>query len=297
MTTVAVVGLGRMGSAMARALSGGDLDLVLYNRTRDRADALAAELGARVASSPAEAASAADVAITMLADRPAVEAVWDGADGLLSGARPGSVLVDMSTVPPDTLPAFAERARAAGAGILDAPVSGSVSLAEAGKLTLMAGGDAGDLERARPVLDRLGPTVFHLGELGNGHAMKLAVNAVIFALNNAVSEALVLAERAGIDPGLAYEVLASGAAGAPYLGYKRDAFLDPDGTPVAFSLDLAAKDLRLIGELADRLGVPAAQATANDELVREAADGIGPDRDFSAVAVHLRTRAGEGGGH
>lgn len=295
MTRVAVVGLGRMGSAMARALGGsGDVELVLYNRSRDRADALAQELGGRVAGTPAEAAAAADVAITMLADRPAVDAVWSGDDGLVAGAHAGAVLVDMSTVPPETLPAHADRVRAADAGLLDAPVSGSTSLAEAGKLTIMAGGAADDLERARPVLDRLGQKVFHLGDLGHGHAMKLAVNAVIFALNNAVSEALVLAERAGVDPALAYEVLATGAAGAPYLGYKRDAFLDPDGTPVAFSLELAEKDLRLIGELAERLGVPVAQAGANRELIGEAAAGIGPDHDFSAVAVHLRARAREG---
>ena len=299
MTTVAVVGLGRMGSAMARALAssrgGDDHHLVLYNRTRDRAEALAGELGARVAATPAAAAAEADVAITMLADRPAVEAVWDGDDGLVAGAREGSVLVDMSTVPPETLVAYADRARSAGAGLLDAPVSGSVSLAQTGKLTIMAGGEAADLERARATLDRIGQRVFHVGDLGAGHAMKLAVNAVIFALNNAVSEALVMAERAGIDAAVAYEVLASGAAGAPYLGYKREAFLDPDATPVAFSLDLAEKDLRLIGELAERLGVPAAQATANRSLIREAIGGIGPDHDFSAVAVHLRARAGEGG--
>lgn len=296
MTTVAVLGMGRMGSAMARALaaSDGEIDLVLHNRTPDRAREVASELGARVAATPAEAAADADVAITMLADRPAVEAVWDGPDGLLAGAGDGSVLVDMSTVPPDTLPAYADRARQAGAGILDAPVSGSVALAQGGKLTIMAGGSADDLERARPVLDRLGQKVFHLGALGNGHAMKLAVNAVIFALNNAVSEALVMAERAGIDRSLAYEVLASGAAGAPYLGYKREAFLEPDGTPVAFSLELAEKDLRLIGELAERLGVAAPQAVVNRELIGAAAAGIGPDHDFSAVAVHLRRRAGEG---
>jgi 3-hydroxyisobutyrate dehydrogenase-like beta-hydroxyacid dehydrogenase len=294
-TTIAVLGMGRMGSAMARALTAaGGVELVLHNRTPERATALAGELGGRTAATPAQAAAAADVAITMLADGPAVASVWEGADGLLAGAHPGGVLVDMSTVPPATLAPYAARAAEAGSGILDAPVSGSVALAESGKLTIMAGGSTGDLERARPVLDRLAQRVFHMGELGSGHAMKLAVNGVVFALNNAVAEALVLAERAGIGRELAYEVLASGAAGAPYLGYKREAFIDPDATPVAFSLELAGKDLELITAFAAELGVPMTQAAANRALIGEAAEDVGGDLDFSAVAVHLRGRAGEG---
>jgi 3-hydroxyisobutyrate dehydrogenase/2-hydroxy-3-oxopropionate reductase len=295
MTTVAVLGMGRMGSAMARALAAaGAFDLVLYNRTPERAAQLARELGGRAASTPAEAASAADVSISMLADGPAVASVWEGDDGLLAGVRVGSVLVDSSTVAPDTLLAYAARAHDAGAGILDAPVSGSVSLAESGKLTIMAGGAADALERARPVLDRLAQRVFHMGPLGSGHAMKLAVNGVVFALVNAVGEALVLAERAGIDRELAYEVLATGAAGAPLVTYKRDAFLDPDNAPVAFSLDLASKDLSLIAALAQALGVPMPQVAANRILVDDAADAVGQDRDFAAVAVHLRALAEEG---
>lgn len=294
MPTVSVLGLGRMGSAMARALAVSDWDLVLWNRNGARAEALAAELGGRVAGSPAEASAVADVAITMLADGAAVASVWDGPDGVLAGARDGSVLVDMSTVPPNTLPAFAERARRAGAAILDAPVSGSVGLAQAGTLTIMVGGESDALERARPVLDRLGQQIFHIGRLGSGHAMKLAVNGVIFSLNNALSEALVLAEHAGIDRERAYDVLAASAAGAPFVGYKRDAFLHPDTAPVAFSLELAAKDLELITDFAGGLGVPIAQGTANRELIGRAAASVGADRDFSAVAIHLRDRSGEG---
>ncbi len=296
MTTVAVVGLGRMGSAMARALagSGSGGDLVLHNRTSDRAEELAGELGARVARTPAEAAAEADVVISMLADGTAVASVWDGPDGLLAGVRRGTVLVDMSTVPPDTLRPYAERVGAAGAGMLDAPVSGSVALAESGSLTIMVGGEADALERARPVLDRLSQKVFHMGPLGSGHAMKLAVNGVIFAINNAVSEALVLAERAGIAREDAYEVIASGAAGAPFVGYKRDAFLGPDTAPVGFSLELAGKDLDLITAFADALGVPVPLAAVSREVIGQAARAVGGDRDFSAVAVHLRDRAEEG---
>lgn len=294
MTTVAVLGMGRMGSAMARRLAASGLELVFHNRTPDRAEAVAAGLGARVAGSPAEAASGADVAITMLADGAAVRATWAGDDGLVAGARDGSVLVDMSTVPPETLRPFAEEARRRGAGIVDAPVSGSVALAESGGLTIMAGGEATDLDRARAVLDQLASRIFHVGSLGSGHALKLAVNAVIFSLNNGVSEALVLAERAGIERALAYDVMASSAAGAPYLGYKRDAFVAPDTAPVAFSLDLARKDLDLITGLAASLGLDAPQTQVNHRLVAAAADALGGDRDFSAVAAYLRGAPQEG---
>ncbi|MCA1570220.1 MAG: NAD(P)-dependent oxidoreductase [Chloroflexi bacterium] len=289
-----MLGTGRMGSAMARALAHGGTDLVLHNRTPERAEELANELGASVAGSAAEAAAAADVAITMLADGTAVGSTWGGSDGLVAGARNGSVLVDMSTVPPETLRRFEQPVRERGAGILDAPVSGSVSLAESGRLTIMAGGEAADLERARSVLEMLAGRIFHVGPLGSGHALKLAVNAVIFSLNNGVSEALVLAERAGIDRTLAYDVLASSAAGAPYLDYKRESFVSPDEAPLGFSLDLAAKDLRLITEMADGLGVAMPQAHANQALIAEASAHLGADRDFSAVASHLRELTKEG---
>ena len=290
MTSVAIVGTGRMGSAMARAIGRAGFDLIVQNRTRDRAAILATEVGCRIVGTPAEAAAAADVVITMLADDAAVRATYDGADGLLAGAHDGSVLVDMSTVRPDTITAFEDRARAAGTGLLDAPVSGSTQLAEAGTLTLMVGGEARDLERARPALEAVSKTIFHMGPLGTGAAMKLAVNTVIFGLNGALAEGLVLAESAGIDRALAYDVIAAGAAGAPYVGYKRAAFVDPEGTPVAFSLDLTDKDLGLITEYAAALGVEMPQTAVNRRLVRDAAAGGRGSSDFATVAAELRAR-------
>ncbi len=279
-----------MGSAMARALRTGGHDLVIWNRTPAAAETLAAELGGRAVERPSDVAAVADVAISMLADGPAVDAVYGGPDGLIAGARSGTILVDSSTVPPAVLRAHEPAIRARGAGVLDAPVSGSVTLAEAGTLTLMVGGEPADLERARPVLAAIGGTIFHLGPLGSGAAMKLAVNTVIFGLNGAVAEALVLAEGAGIARGLAYDVLAASAAGAPFVGYKRAAFLDPEDTPVAFSVDLAAKDLRLIADLARDVGLPMPQATANLAVFDAVIDGGGGDRDLSVVASHLRDR-------
>jgi 3-hydroxyisobutyrate dehydrogenase-like beta-hydroxyacid dehydrogenase len=288
--SVGVVGTGRMGTAMARALAKAGLPLVLSNRTRARAEELAEELGARVAPTPAELASLVDVSLTMVADDDAVTAVYRGPDGLLAGARPGLVLVDLSTVMPDAIRALEADARAAGAGILDAPVSGSVATAETGQLTLMVGGTAEDLEQARPALEPLAKTIVHVGPLGSGAAMKLAVNTVIFGLNAAVAEGLVLAEAAGVERAMAYDIIASSAAGAPFVGYKRAAFVDPDGTPTAFALDLAAKDLRLIGALAERVGVAMPQATSNLAGIRAAAAAVGGERDFSIVASHLRAQ-------
>ncbi len=295
MPSVAVVGTGRMGSAMARAIARGGATLILHNRSPEPARALADELGASVAATAREAAETADVAITMLADGDAVRDTWDGPDGLVAGAHAGGVLADSSTVPPDTIGSFEAGVRERGSGILDTPVSGSTVLAEKGQLTIMAGGRVEDLDRARPALDLVARQVTHVGPLGSGAALKLAVNTLIFAINNSVSEALVLAERAGLDRATAYEVFASSAAGAPFVQYKRDSFVDPDGTPVAFSIDLALKDLELIIGLADSLGVPMDQARTNQELLVAAARRLGGARDASTVAVHLRERVREEG--
>ena len=286
---VGVAGMGRMGSAMARALDRGGLELVLWNRNLAKAAAMAEELGARVAPTPAALASSAAVVLTMLADDDAVAAVYGGPEGLLAGARDGSVLVDLSTVTPDVLRRFEARARDKGTGLLDAPVSGSTATATSGQLTIMVGGEAADLARARPALEPLATSIFHLGPLGTGAAMKLAVNALIFGLNEAVAEGLVLAERAGIDRSAAYQVLAASAAGAPYLGYKKAAFLDPEHTPVAFSLELAEKDLRLITTLAASLGLALPQAETNLAFIRRASAGGRGGQDFSAVAAELRS--------
>jgi len=289
--TVAVVGTGRMGGAMALALAAAGHDLVLQNRTRRRAEAAAAQAGGRVVDTPAEAAASADVVITMLPDGEAVSAAFGGPDGLIAGARAGTVLVDMSTVLPDTIRSVARAVRARGAGLLDSPVSGSVELAGKGQLTLMVGGEVEDLERARPALEAVSKVIFHLGPLGSGAAMKLAVNTVIFGLNGALAEAVVLADAAGVNRTLAYDVLAASAVGAPYVHYKRAAFLEPDATPIQFPLELAEKDLELITAFAESLRVSVPQATANLDLVRRASTDGRRGLDFSTVTSELRARS------
>lgn len=286
--TAAIVGTGRMGSAMAERLRSQGTTVVLYNRTRDRAAGLAERIGASVADTAAAAAARADVVITMLADDDAVRMAYIGPDGVAAGLRAGAVAVDMSTVLPETIGVVAPAVRASGAGVLDAPVSGSVTTTLAGELTIMAGGDDADLERARPILERLARTIFHLGPLGTGAAMKLAVNTVIYGLNGAVAEALVLAERSGIDRATAYDVLANSAVAAPFVGYKRAAFTEPETTPVAFALALAEKDLRLIAGQAAATGTSMPQATVNLTTIQATERSFGDGLDFSAVARHLR---------
>jgi 3-hydroxyisobutyrate dehydrogenase-like beta-hydroxyacid dehydrogenase len=290
--TVAVVGAGRMGGGMTGTLRRAGFEVVVHNRTRAKAEAVAAECGARVAGTAAEAAAGAGVVLSSLPDDDAVEAAYGGPEGVAAGLRPGAVVLESSTVDPETVRALAPLVEERGAALLDTPVSGSVSLVERGELTVMAGGDAEALARARPVLDALAAKVFHVGGLGAGATVKLVVNAVLHGLNLALSEGLVLAEKAGVARTAAYEVLAASAVGAPFVQYKRAAFERPEEAPVAFSLDLAAKDLDLALGLAARAGATMEQAATNRRVVGEAvAAGLG-EADFSALAVYLRDERG-----
>ena len=285
MTTVAVLGAGRMGGAMVGTLRRAGFDVVAWNRDRAKADEVARTTGARIAQTAEEAAAGADVALSSLADDAAVEAVYAEA---LEGFHAGQVVLEMSTIAPETVRTVAPSVRGRGATMLDAPVSGSVPVVERGELLIMVGGEPDGLERARPVLEALSSTIIHVGELGTGATMKLAVNALVHGLAVALAESLVLAERAGVERTTAYEVFASGAAAAPFVLYKRAAFERPDETPVAFSLDLVAKDLDLILALAERVGAPMPQSDTNREAVRSAlAAGMG-EHDMSALAGYLR---------
>jgi 3-hydroxyisobutyrate dehydrogenase/2-hydroxy-3-oxopropionate reductase len=285
---VGVVGAGRMGAAMVGRLVDTGLDVSVYNRTRAKSEDLARRWGSSVAATAREAAEEADVVLVSLADDAAVVAAYTGADGVIAGLRPGAVIADTSTVDPDTLRALKPDVVAAGADLVDVPVSGSVATVEAGQLLVMAGGAADAIERARPVLDAFAKRVVMLGPLGAGATMKLVVNSMVHALNAALAEALVLAEKAGVERGSAYEVIADSAVAAPYVLYKRQAFEQPADTPVAFALDLVAKDLDLAAALAKRVGASMPQLAANRELVQHAMDaGLGQD-DLSALAVHLR---------
>jgi 3-hydroxyisobutyrate dehydrogenase len=285
---VALIGAGRMGSAMGARVVGAGHDLVVFNRTRSRSDDLAQQTGAQVADSAREAAAAAEVCLISLANDAAVMSTYLADNGLVAGLQQGAIVCDASTVAPATVGGLAPLVAQQGATLLDTPVSGSVSTVESGTLTVMVGGDQDALDQARPVLDAFAKSVFHLGDVGAGATMKLVVNALVAALNVGVSEALVLAEKAGLDREMVYDIFEAGAAGAPYVKYKREAFLRPGELPVAFRLALTAKDLELIHDLAQRVDARMDQGEASRRLVAEAvAAGMG-ERDISEVAEFLR---------
>jgi 3-hydroxyisobutyrate dehydrogenase/2-hydroxy-3-oxopropionate reductase len=286
---VAVLGAGRMGSAMAARIRDFGRPVVVFNRTAAKAADLAERTGARAVGTAREAAASADLVLVSLADDAAVAAAYDGPDGVVAGLASGTVVLETSTVSPETVRALSAMVAQTGATLLDAPVSGSVPVVERGELTVMVGGPAEALERARPVLDTIAKSVFHLGPVGAGATIKLAVNGVVHALNQALSEALVLAERAGVDRRAAYEVFAASAIAAPYVHYKRASFEDPAGSPVAFRLDLVAKDLALLDALAAAVGARMDQAATNRRLVGEALAAGYAARDISAMAEFLRT--------
>jgi 3-hydroxyisobutyrate dehydrogenase len=287
---VAILGVGRMGGAMAGTLRRAGFEVALWNRTKARASEVARTTGSVAAESPAIAVETAGVVISSLADDDAVLATYAGPEGAVAGLGAGQTVLEMSTIAPATVHRIRPAVEEHGAALLDAPVSGSVALVEKGQLTVMAGGDAGALARAGPVLDALAAKVFHVGGQGAGATVKLAVNALVHAIDVGLSEALVLAERAGVERSVAYDVFAGGAAAAPFVLYKRDAFEHPEEAPTAFSLDLMSKDLDLILALAETVGIRMSQAEFNRGVVREALEAGFAGRDMSSIAAYLRGR-------
>jgi 3-hydroxyisobutyrate dehydrogenase len=285
---VALVGAGRMGSAMGARVAAAGHDLIVFNRTRSRAEEVTRRTGAQVADTAREAAEFAEVCLISLADDAAVTTIYLADNGLIAGVQAGAVVCDLSTVAPATIRGLTPLVAQKGATLIDTPVSGSVSVVESGTLTLMVGGDQAALERARPVLEAFAKSIFHLGDVGAGATMKLVVNSLVHSLNVALSEALVLADKAGLDRMTVYDIFEAGAAGAPYVKYKRAAFLQPGEVPVAFSLDLVAKDQELIHDLAQQTGARMDQAEASRQLVAEALQAGMGERDISEVAVFLR---------
>jgi 3-hydroxyisobutyrate dehydrogenase-like beta-hydroxyacid dehydrogenase len=283
--------MGRMGGAMARTLDRAGFVVRVWNRTSSRAHEVVVGTRAEVAASPAEACEGAGVVISSLADDAAVLDTYLGPAGIASGVRDGQIVLEMSTIAPVTVHRLAPLIEAAGAALLDAPVSGSVPAADRGELIVMAGGDPAALDRARRVLDALASKVFHVGGSGAGATVKLAVNALVHAIDVGLSEALVLAERAGVERAVAYDVFAAGAAAAPFVVYKREAFEHPDEAPAAFTLDLMAKDLDLILSLANEVGARMDQAEQNRRTVESALAAGFAGRDMSAVAEWLRAVA------
>ncbi|MHA6796995.1 2-hydroxy-3-oxopropionate reductase [Pseudonocardia bannensis] len=257
-TTVAVIGLGIMGGPMAANLIKAGHRVVGYNRSPEPVRRLQ-DAGGHGAGSVAEAVRVADVVITMLPDSPDVEAValgqdGTGADGIYANARPGTLHIDASTIRPDVARRLAEAGRERGVRVLDAPVSGGEPGAVEGTLSIMVGGDAADVEAARPVLEAVGRTIVHVGPHGSGQTVK-AANQLIVAGNIAlVAEAVVFLEAHGVNTAAAVEVLAGGLAGSTVLDRKGHTMLARDFTP-GFRVELHDKDLGILTAAAREAGV------------------------------------------
>jgi 3-hydroxyisobutyrate dehydrogenase len=290
MERVAFLGLGTMGSAMAANLARAGFPLVVWNRTPGRAPELA-ELGVETAHHPADAAGRADLVVVCVSDTPDVEAVLFGTDGIVRGARAGSLVIDCSTIAPSGSWDFAARLREHGIAMVDAPVSGGSEGARNATLTIFVGGDERDVERARPVLSALGRTITHVGPIGAGQAVK-AVNQVILAGTYlGVAEGIVLAIKAGLDVEQVVAALGGGAAQSWVLANRSGRMLDND-YPLGFKVALHRKDLGIALDLADQLGaslpITALAAQLESGLV---AKGHGDD-DVSALARAIRGLSG-----
>lgn len=284
--SVGFAGLGIMGSRMAAHVARAGFPLTVYNRTAATADAWASAHGAAVAQTPAELAAASEILVTIVVDADAVREVLLADDGVIAGAHPGLLCVDMSTIGPRATQEIGAQLATAGVSLLDAPVTGSAPRAQDGTLTIMVGGEPAQFERARPLLETMGRLVVHAGGLGQGQAIKIINNAVAAANAVTVAEALIAADAQAIDLDALTQVIAAGSGASAMLELKAGAMRAHDFEPL-FKLAHMLKDVRLCLEAAASAGVPfASAARAGELLARAAADGLG-DADFAAVLKTL----------
>jgi 3-hydroxyisobutyrate dehydrogenase len=287
---VGVVGLGTMGGPMAANAARAGFEVRAWNRTPGR-DADLHALGVGIAESAAAAAAASDIVITMDSDTPDVEAVLFGPDGVASGAASGTLVIDMSTISPSATRDFAERLRQKGVGMLDAPVSGGSEGARKGTLSIFVGGEAADLERARPVLESLGTTITHVGPIGAGQAVK-AVNQVILAGTYlGVAEGIVLAVKAGLDVDQVVAALSGGAAQSWVLTNRSGRMKDND-YPLGFKVALHRKDLGIALGMARELGASLPVSALCEAIEAGLMGQHHADDDMSAVARSIRALSG-----
>src|SRR4051812_43326612 len=288
--TVGFVGLGIMGARQAANLARAGYELTVFNRTRSKAEAWVAEHGGTTADSPAGVGAASDIVITMVVDGDQVRDVLLGDDGVASAAKPGTLCVDMSTIAPAQTRAIGAELGERGIALLDAPVTGSSPKAEAGTLTIMAGGRAEDYARAEPLLRIMGELVVHVGELGQGEMLKIINNSVAAANAAAVGEALLVAQRTGVDLDALVQVMGKGSGGSAMLALKSQAMREHDYSTL-FKLEHMLKDVRLCLEEGQAAGVPfTAASRARDVLVAALARGHADD-DFAAMIEALEAFA------
>jgi 3-hydroxyisobutyrate dehydrogenase-like beta-hydroxyacid dehydrogenase len=287
-TRIGFIGLGIMGSRMAANLRRAGFEVTVYNRTAQTATDWVAEHGGRVAASPAALAAEVEILFTMVVDGPQVRELLLGPEGAAAGAAAGLLCVDCSTIGQAAALEIGSGLAAQGIRLLDAPVTGSLPGARDGTLLIMVGGDAGDLEQARPALDAMGTTVLHVGALGAGQAIKVINNAVAAANAATVAEALIAGKAAGVDLDALVAVMDGGAAGSKMLALKAQPMRTHDFTPL-FRLAHMIKDVELC---LDAATVPfeSARRVLADMLAAQRA-GLG-DEDFAALVAAVEERCG-----
>jgi len=289
---IGFVGLGIMGSRMAANLRGAGYELTVYNRTRERAEAWAAERGGTVVATPAEVGAASDVVITMVVDGAQVQEVLLGEQGVAQGAAPGTLCVDMSTIAPGDSRRIAAALSERRVAFVDAPVTGSSPRAEDGTLTIMAGGTTKDFQRARPLFEVMGELIVHVGEeVGQGEMVKLINNAVAAANAHTLAQALVVGRGTGVDLDALVQVMGAGSGGSAMLALKAEPMRKHDYSTL-FKLEHMLKDVRLCLEEGQAAGVPfPAAAAVREALTAGMGRGLGDD-DFAAVVETVEGLAG-----
>ena len=290
MAKIGWIGLGNMGNPMSQNLVKAGHEVIVWNRTKSKADEVIAA-GATWGDSPKEVAEKSDFIFTMVADGPTLHAVTLGADGVLEGISAGKVVIDMSTVSPAESEKVNDALEAKGAKLIRGPVTGSTVLAQNASLGILASGDKDTYDKVLPLFETLGKNQFYLGSGEQARVLKLAVNTMIASTMQIEAEAVVLSEKAGLDVGQVCEVIAGSAAGSPLCGYKKAVITEGVYAP-AFSVKLMMKDLDLAFEAAKQYGVAMpATAITRQSLAAAAATGRA-EKDFSVLTQVLEDACG-----
>ena len=285
--TIGFIGMGHMGSHMAPRLISAGYHLKVYDRTKEKAQAIA---GATVAETPEDAAAQSDIVISIVTNDPALEEVMFGPDGVLAGTRAGSVIIDMSTVSPHTSRRLFQAAREKGVAMIDAAVSGSVPQVEQGSLVIFVGGEQETYQQCKPILDILGQSSFYMGSSGMGTTMKLVVNTLLGLGMQALAEAIALGEKAGVEKGLLLDVLGQTTVLTPGQKSKLEN-VKREEYPTNFALSLMHKDFSLVLSQAYDLAV-SMPATAAAQQMYTAATAKGRNADFSIMIQFMEQLAG-----
>jgi 3-hydroxyisobutyrate dehydrogenase len=286
-THVAFLGLGIMGTGMARRLLGAGAHLTVFNRSAERARALTAD-GASVAPSPREAATEADIVFSMVADDAASHAIWEGGNGALAGVRPGTVLVESSTVTVGRIRELAESAARIGCELVDAPVTGSKMQAAGGELTFLVGASDDALARVRPALEVMGKSIVHLGPTGSGALVKLINNFLAGVQATSLAEAIAIIERSPLDRGQALAAIVNGSPGSPVMKTLASRITAEDYSP-NFYLHLLAKDLGYAIAEGESRDVPMVTAHAALGVLRASIERGDGEKDMAAVVEQFRS--------